>query len=74
MSISSSYGAGGSVRGYARVQVKVVGCDGPTVKELAHISFIMAIMSTIIVSSGPMRSSMAGFGCGGVSVGGDGDV
>ncbi|KAL0349936.1 UNVERIFIED_CONTAM: hypothetical protein Sradi_4142800 [Sesamum radiatum] len=50
--------------------VEAVGYDGPVVEELARIFLIMAIMSTIIISSQPVRFSMAGFGCGG----GDGDV
>ncbi|KAL2246495.1 UNVERIFIED_CONTAM: hypothetical protein Sindi_2501800 [Sesamum indicum] len=62
MTISSWFEVGGSVGGSA------------VVEEEARISLIMTIMSAIIVSSRPMRSSVAGFGCGDGGWGGDGDV
>ncbi|KAL0411168.1 UNVERIFIED_CONTAM: hypothetical protein Slati_3706500 [Sesamum latifolium] len=74
MSISSSFGAGGSIAGCAGALVEEVDYDGPAVKELTHISFVIAIISTIIISIRFMWSSMAGFGSGGIGGGGDGDV
>ncbi|KAL0383202.1 UNVERIFIED_CONTAM: hypothetical protein Scaly_0607500 [Sesamum calycinum] len=59
----------GSVRGGDETLVEAGGCHGPAVEELAHISHIVAIISTIIVSNLSMQSSMAEFGlCGVVSM------
>ncbi|KAL0411277.1 UNVERIFIED_CONTAM: hypothetical protein Slati_3717400 [Sesamum latifolium] len=74
--MSSSFGSWGPIVGCAGTILEAVGCDGPTMEELAHISRIITIMSAIISLRQPIRCSIAGFGGGGGggSGGRDGDV
>ncbi|KAK4394759.1 G-type lectin S-receptor-like serine/threonine-protein kinase SD2-5 [Sesamum angolense] len=68
----------GSAGGCVGAILETIGYDIPAVEELTHISCTVTIMSAIISSRQPMRSSTTKFGggggSGGVGGGGDGDV